>query len=267
MARRKSLLLNLAFITRPEIAEMATLLGASTQTVLGLCVEFWVWAAQNTIRGVLSAEEFQAYEARPECQGFLQALITVQWMRQIDGGYQMASFDDLAPRVSFSTETAAQALARASRDPRPGKPQLDASQSDAPQSDAPQPSQPDSESEIQAEALQALPPQHIRCAYPDVEPWYPSYKRWIFSNDSAVERYRPRISRMSLEQKREALEWLEGHRPELKGGFRYSVLEPRDEATHQYMERLLTLALLTKWRASIPPEPGAPLDLPYPNTS
>jgi hypothetical protein len=105
---------------KPEVFQMAEILGIDPDAVVGKLVRVWVWADQQTIDGSARGVTRALLDRIASATGFADALIGVGWLLEAEEGLTFPRFDNHNGSTAKSRALAAKraAKSRASRSER-----------------------------------------------------------------------------------------------------------------------------------------------------
>lgn len=78
---------------KPEIAQMAEILGIDQDAAFGKCVRLWMWADQQSVDGNALSVTSAFLDRIVFCNGFAKALVKVGWLDGRDGRLSIPNFD------------------------------------------------------------------------------------------------------------------------------------------------------------------------------
>tara|TARA_R110000824_G_scaffold15044_7_gene63630 strand:- start:5068 stop:6183 length:1116 start_codon:yes stop_codon:yes gene_type:complete len=79
---------------KPEVYQLAEILGIDPDSVVGKLVRVWVWADQQTIDGNARGVTRALLDRLTSAGGFADALIAVGWLLEVEGGLTFPRFDE-----------------------------------------------------------------------------------------------------------------------------------------------------------------------------
>jgi hypothetical protein len=79
--------------SKPEISQLAGLLGMNYREVMGALVDFWIWADQQSTDGYALGVTRAFVNHVVSCDGFAEALTEVGWLAGEDGSLSIPKFD------------------------------------------------------------------------------------------------------------------------------------------------------------------------------
>lgn len=83
-----------ATLDKPEVVELAGILGIDHDAAVGKCIRFWVWADQQTQDGDALSVTVAFIDRLVFCPGFAAGLRKVGWLEGRDGRFSIPNFAD-----------------------------------------------------------------------------------------------------------------------------------------------------------------------------